>query len=88
METAQKISPGASVTGLMLHVPGKILDEVLAGLKNLDEPAASGVRKMVGVDFYDVSFRCDSKTARDLIPKLKRAGCEGIVEYPVSKAFP
>jgi ATP phosphoribosyltransferase len=27
----------------------------------------------------------DEKTVRDIIPRLKRAGAEGIVEYPLNK---
>jgi ATP phosphoribosyltransferase len=30
----------------------------------------------------------DERTARDLIPELKRAGAEGIVEYPLNKVIP
>ena len=29
----------------------------------------------------------DKAVARDLIPKLKKAGAEGIVEYPLNKVI-
>ena len=29
----------------------------------------------------------DKREARDLIPKLKKAGAEGIVEYPLNKVI-
>jgi ATP phosphoribosyltransferase len=30
----------------------------------------------------------DEKQARDLIPRLKRRGASGIVEYPLNKVIP
>jgi len=30
----------------------------------------------------------DEKTVRDIIPELKRAGAQGIVEYPLNKVIP
>jgi ATP phosphoribosyltransferase len=35
----------------------------------------------------DVDTIVDEKTVRDLIPKLKRAGASGIVEYPLNKVI-
>jgi len=30
----------------------------------------------------------DQKTVRDIIPNLRRAGAQGIVEYPLNKVIP
>jgi len=29
----------------------------------------------------------DEKTVRDLIPRLRKAGAEGIIEYPLNKVI-
>ena len=34
-----------------------------------------------------VEIIVEEKQARDLIPRLKRAGAEGIVEYPLNKVI-
>jgi ATP phosphoribosyltransferase len=30
----------------------------------------------------------DERQVRELVPKLKRAGAEGIIEYPLNKVIP
>ncbi|RKY85327.1 ATP phosphoribosyltransferase, partial [candidate division KSB1 bacterium] len=36
-------------------------------------------------EWVAVEVIIDEKVVRDLIPKLKRAGAQGIVEYPLNK---
>jgi ATP phosphoribosyltransferase len=38
--------------------------------------------------WYAVEVITDEKVVRDLIPKLKRAGASGIVEYQLNKVIP
>ena len=37
--------------------------------------------------WFDVDTIVDERIVRDLIPKLKEAGAQGIVEYPLNKVI-
>ncbi|MDD5750624.1 MAG: ATP phosphoribosyltransferase [Candidatus Pacebacteria bacterium] len=73
---------GHQMTNIMAYVPGQRLEGVLGLIKRLDIPA---VKKVAGADYYDVSFRCKDKQARELIPALKKAGCASIVQSTAYK---
>ena len=75
---------GEEIVTLMMHIPGKKLNRIL---KAFPELRASTVKKIAGENWYDVSFSCKEKENRELIPKLKRSGCQGIVEFPLNKAI-
>jgi ATP phosphoribosyltransferase len=68
--------------GLMLNVPQKSLLSVLALLPALQRPTVSSLSDP---EWVAVNTILDEKTARDLIPRLKAAGGQGIVEYPLNK---
>jgi ATP phosphoribosyltransferase len=68
--------------GLMLNVRKLDLDSVLAFLPALQRPTISSLSDS---DWVAVNTILEEKTARDLIPKLKAAGGQGIVEYPLNK---
>lgn len=68
--------------GLMLNVPQKSLTTVLALLPALQRPTVSSLSDP---EWVAVNTILDEKTARDLIPQLKAAGGQGIVEYPLTK---
>ncbi|MBI4650693.1 ATP phosphoribosyltransferase [Candidatus Desantisbacteria bacterium] len=68
--------------GIKLNVSEKNLDEVLSLLPALRTPTISHLAES-GWKALDTII--DEKTVRDLIPKLRRAGAEGIVEYPLNK---
>jgi ATP phosphoribosyltransferase len=68
--------------GLMLNVPQKDLLSILALLPALQRPTVSSLSDP---DWVAVNTILDEKTARDLIPRLKAAGGQGIVEYPLNK---
>ncbi len=70
---------------LAMHVPKNKLKRVLKVLPKLELPT---VKKIAGGDWYDVFFNCKGKKARDLIPRLKRLGCQAIVEFPLTKTVP
>jgi ATP phosphoribosyltransferase len=68
--------------GLMLNVRAADLQAVLALLPALQRPTISALSD---TDWAAVNTIIEEKTVRDLIPKLKAARAEGIVEYPLNK---
>ena len=68
--------------GLMLNVPRAKLDDVLGILPALREPTVS---TLSDPDWVAVSTILDEKVVRVIVPRLKEAGGQGIVEYPVDK---
>jgi ATP phosphoribosyltransferase len=68
--------------GLMLNVQTADLDKVLALLPALQRPTVSSLSDPAWVA---VNTILEEKTVRDLIPRLKLAGGQGIVEYPLNK---
>jgi len=68
--------------GLMLNVHKKDLDAVLAVLPALKRPTIS---HLSDDQWLAVNTILDETTVRDIIPRLKQAGGEGIVEYPLNK---
>lgn len=68
--------------GLMLNVPRRDLDKVLALLPALQRPTVSSLSD---ADWVAVNTIIEERTVRDLIPRLKAAGGQGIVEYPLNK---
>ncbi len=68
--------------GLMLNVRRADLQTVLALLPALQRPTISGLSDD---EWVAVNTIIEEKTVRDLIPKLKLAKAQGIVEYPLNK---
>jgi len=68
--------------GLMLNVRRSDLDNVLALLPALQRPTISSLSDE---EWVAVNTIIDERTVRDLIPKMKAAGGQGIVEYPLNK---
>ena len=68
--------------GLKMNVPRGKVDEVLSVLTALRRPTVS---PLSDPDWVALETIIDEKTVRDIIPRLKRAGAEGIVEYPLNK---
>jgi ATP phosphoribosyltransferase len=68
--------------GLMLNVRRADLPKVLALLPALQRPTISSLSDE---DWVAVNTIIEEKTVRDLIPKVKAAGGQGIVEYPLNK---
>jgi len=68
--------------GLMLNVRRTDLASVLALLPALQRPTISGLSDE---DWVAVNTVIEEKTVRDLIPRLKGAKAQGIVEYPLNK---
>ncbi|OLC76098.1 MAG: ATP phosphoribosyltransferase [Acidobacteria bacterium 13_1_40CM_4_65_8] len=68
--------------GLMLNVRRADLDGVLALLPALQRPTISALSDK---DWVAVNTVIEERTVRDLIPRLKIARAQGIVEYPLNK---
>jgi len=68
--------------GLMLNVHKDSLAAVLAVLPALKRPTIS---HLSDDQWLAVNTILDETTVRDIIPRLKQAGGEGIVEYPLNK---
>jgi len=68
--------------GLMLNVRRDNLDRVLSVLPALKRPTISNLSEP---DWVAVNTVIDEKTVREIIPRLKAANAQGIVEYPLNK---
>src|SRR5215213_4654406 len=68
--------------GIMLNVRRADLGVVLGLLPALQRPTVSSLSDP---EWVAINTILEEKTARDLIPRLKTAGGQGIVEYPINK---
>jgi ATP phosphoribosyltransferase len=68
--------------GLMLNVERRNLAAVLAVLPALKKPTISALSDE---EWLAVNTILDESTVRTIIPRLKEAGAQGIVEYPLNK---
>jgi len=68
--------------GLMLNVQTRDLDAVLAVLPALKRPT---VAALSDPEWVAVNTIIEESTAREVIPRLKAANAQGIVEYPLNK---
>ena len=68
--------------GLMLNVHRGNLDAVLRVLPALKKPTIS---HLSDEEWLAVNTILDESTVRVILPRLKEAGAEGIVEYPLNK---
>jgi ATP phosphoribosyltransferase len=68
--------------GIMLNVERDNLPAILALLPALRRPTVSPLSDEGWVALNTI---LEERTVRDLIPRLKAAGAEGIVEYPLNK---
>ncbi len=72
----------AGKVGLMLNVRREDLERVLAVLPALKRPTVSNLSDP---DWVAVNTVIEEKTVREIIPRLKAAKAQGIVEYPLNK---
>lgn len=68
--------------GLMLNVRKQDLEAVIGVLPALKKPTIS---HLSDEDWLAVNTILDESTVRIIIPRLKEAGAQGIVEYPLNK---
>lgn len=68
--------------GLLLNVQRADLSKVLSVLPALKNPTVSPLSEG---DWLAINTILDETTVRQIIPRLKEAGAQGIVEYPLNK---
>jgi ATP phosphoribosyltransferase len=88
----QKIEDIALMLRAVMNAEGKVwlsmnvrkddLDSVLQILPALDKPTVASLSDPAWVD---VTTIVDEAVVREIVPKLKKAGAHGIVEYPLNK---
>jgi ATP phosphoribosyltransferase len=71
-----------SKVGIMLNVRRQHLDAVLGALPALKNPTIS---TLSDPDWVAINTIVDESVVRQLIPRLKAAQAQGIVEYPLNK---
>jgi ATP phosphoribosyltransferase len=71
-----------NMVGLKMNVEEKNLKNILSLLTSLKNPTVSSLSRE---DWRAVEIVIDEGTVRTLIPKLKGAGAQGIIEYPLNK---
>ncbi|MDD4953803.1 MAG: ATP phosphoribosyltransferase [Candidatus Omnitrophica bacterium] len=70
--------------GIKMNVRKQDLKKVIARLPALKEPTISGLS---ADGWFAVETIIDEKVVRELIPELKAAGAQGIIEYPLNKVI-
>lgn len=71
--------------GLKMNVPEKSLKRVMSLLSSLHSPTIS---QLSDRGWFALEVVIAEKTVRDIIPRLKAVGAEGIIEYPLNKVIP
>ncbi|MEW6192504.1 MAG: ATP phosphoribosyltransferase [Bacillota bacterium] len=72
--------------GLKMNVPGDKLQELLKILPAMKHPTVSPLYNNGG--WVAVEVVIDEHRVRELIPALKEAGAQDIIEYPLNKVIP
>lgn len=72
------------LVGLKMNVPKAELEQITSLLPALRNPTVS---PLADPNWVAIEIIVAENTVRDLLPKLKRAGAEGIVEYPLNKVI-
>ncbi len=73
------------MVGLKLNVSDDDLKKVLGILPAMKNPT---VAPLAGNHWYAVETILDESQVRTMIPRLKEAGAQGIIEYPLNKVIP
>ncbi len=73
-----------NLVGLKMNVPEEKIEAVINILPSLNAPTVAG---LYNSNWVSVETIVDVKTVRDLIPQLRQAGAEGIIEYPLNKVI-
>jgi len=74
----------AGMVGLKMNVSKGDLSKVLSELGALKNPTVSNLSDPEWVALETI---LEEKTVREIIPKLKNAGAQGIIEYPLNKVI-
>ncbi len=71
--------------GLKMNVPEKSLKKVMSLLSSMHSPTIS---LLSDEGWIALEVMIEEKIVRDIVPKLKAAGAEAIIEYPLNKVIP
>ncbi len=74
-----------SKVGLKMNVPQEKLKELLDVLPAMKQPT---IAQLVQSDWLAVETILEERLVRELIPLLKKAGAQDIIEYPLTKVIP
>jgi len=72
------------IVGLKMNVASERLDAVIAMLPSLNAPTVAQLYKQ---EWFSVETVISQHQVRDLVPKLRKAGAEGIIEYSLNKVI-
>ncbi|MFH1912881.1 MAG: ATP phosphoribosyltransferase [Pseudomonadota bacterium] len=72
------------MVGLKMNLPKSKLAELNGSLPSLNSPT---VAELQDPAWLSVEVMVEEKVVRDLIPRLKAFGAEGIIEYPLNKVI-
>jgi len=70
--------------GLKMNVEQKNLDSLMKLLPALKRPTISSLSE---TGWCAIEVIIEEKTVKKLLPQLKRAGAQGIIEYPLNKVI-
>ncbi len=71
--------------GLKMNVPDRSMKRVMSLLSSMHSPTIS---QLSDSGWFALEVIIDEKIVRDIIPRLKSVGAEGIIEYPLNKVIP
>jgi ATP phosphoribosyltransferase len=71
--------------GLKMNVPEESFKRVMTLLSSMHSPTIS---QLSDPGWFALEVIIDERIVRDLIPKLRSVGAEGIIEYPLNKVIP
>jgi ATP phosphoribosyltransferase len=74
-----------SKAGLKMNVPEDALATIIGILPAMKKPTIS---RLIDSDWVAIEVILDEIQVRELIPALKSAGAQDIIEYPLSKVIP
>ncbi|MDH3349855.1 MAG: ATP phosphoribosyltransferase [Desulfobulbaceae bacterium] len=72
------------IVGVKMNVPGDKLDQLIDVLPSVTAPT---VAKLYKTEWFSVETVISEHQVRDLVPKLKKLGAEGIIEYTLNKVI-
>ena len=73
-----------NMVGLKMNVPEDKLEGIIAILPSLNAPTIAG---LYNSKWASIETVVDYRVVRELIPRLIKAGAEGIIEYPLNKVI-
>jgi ATP phosphoribosyltransferase len=71
-----------NMVGLKMNASEDDLENIISILPSLHAPTVASLYK---TNWMSIETVVESRTVRELIPKLIKAGAEGIIEYPLNK---